>query len=65
MIKHHPSDRAERLQLDKKYSFKKSRRYGSVAASTKGSSDEYLGTTDATNKVSTLEEGSREETNQP
>lgn len=57
MIKHHPSSRLERLQLKEKYSFKKSR--------LKGSSDEYLGTTDAKSEVSTLEEGSREETDQP
>lgn len=57
MIKHHPSNRFERLQLNKKYSLKPTRR--------KGLSDEYPGTTDATNKISTLEESHREETDQP
>ncbi len=54
MIKHHPSNREERLLLNKKYSLKPTRR--------KGLSDEYPGTNDATNKVSTYQESSREET---
>lgn len=57
MIKRHPSSRLERLQLKKRDFIKQSRR--------KGSSDEYPGTTDATNKISTLEESHREETDQP
>jgi hypothetical protein len=53
----HPLDRAERLRLKKRDYLKTSRR--------KGLSDGYPGNHDATNKVSTLEESSREETDQP